>query len=59
MLQSFVQQLKGSQNSQKVTNMIVELGAAELKNVLKSYEHFCLRLDQADKLVKLQIAKGW
>jgi hypothetical protein len=44
----FVEQLKGPAKAPKITGMLIDLAIPEIHNILTNYEHFLIRIDQAD-----------
>jgi hypothetical protein len=49
----FVEQLKGPK-APKITGMLIDLNIPEIHNILQNYEHFCMRVEQADQLIQEQ-----
>lgn len=50
----FVEQLKGTK-APKITGMLIDLNISEIHQILQSYEHFQMRVDQADTLIAEQM----
>lgn len=54
---SFVECLKGGK-APKITGMLIDLNIPEIHNILQNYEHFCMRVEQADQLISQQMAQA-
>lgn len=50
----FVERLKGPK-APKITGMLIDLNIPEIHSILQSYEHFIMRVDQADSLIEQQM----
>jgi hypothetical protein len=50
----FVDSLKGGK-APKITGMLIDLNIPEIHNILQNYEHFCMRVEQADQLITSQM----
>lgn len=54
-LYPFVQQLKGPK-APKITGMLIDLQIPEIHNILQNFDHFVMRVEQADQLISQQMA---
>lgn len=52
----FVERLKGPK-APKITGMLIDLAIPEIHNILTNFEHFSMRVDQADNLITQQMAQ--
>jgi hypothetical protein len=49
----FVQQLKGPK-APKITGMLIDLAIDEIHKILQNFQHFVMRVNQADELISQQ-----
>lgn len=50
-----MQQLKGPK-APKITGMLIDLQIPEIHNILQNFDHFVMRVEQADQLISQQMA---